>query len=67
MPAKLGGVNKTKKYLKFFLQFFCPLDGFWSYLGAIVYLKGGAFDKKLRVLFGFVDGENLDFVLPEVV
>ena len=27
----------------------------------IVYPKGGAFDKKLRVLFGFVNAENLDF------
>ena len=58
--------KKTKSTLNFF-QFFCPSDSFWSYLGAIVYLKGGAFDKKLRVLFGFFDGENLDFVLPEVV
>ena len=59
--------KKPKSTLIFFLQIFCPSDSFWSYLGAIVYPKGGAFDKKLRVLFGFFDGENLDFVLPEVV
>ena len=53
--------TKPKSTLNFFLQFFCPSDSFWSYIGAIVYPKGRAFDKKLKVLFGFVDAENPDF------
>ena len=52
IETKLGGVKKKQKVPLVFCQSFCPSDSVWSYIVVIVYPKGGAFDKKLRVLFG---------------